>query len=344
MPEIPSTVTLQQVADAAGVSLATASRVLHGSGGRSPTEALRARVEDAATRLHYVSNGPAQALARSTTSIVGLIVHDIADPYFAAIAAGAMRAARAEDLMVMVASTFREPKLELDYVRRLRTQRARAILLAGSAFTTGEFLTELGEELAAYTARGGRVAAIGGHGLGVSAVEPENHEGGRAAGEHLLALGHTAIGVVAGPPQLAAVTHRLAGFREALGPLPCQVATADFTREGGRQATLALLAEHPELTAIFALNDLMALGAMAAARELGRRCPEELSIIGFDDLPTAVDANPPLTTIRLELTELGAAAMSLVLAEETQPPRSILAPATLIPRASTAPAPAPASS
>ena len=119
------------MADAAGVSLATASRVLNGST-RTVNPELSEHVREVATRLRYVSHGPAQALARATTSLVGLLVHDVNDPYFSAIAAGAMRVARERDLLVMVANTYRESGLELDYITRLDAQRARAILVAGS--------------------------------------------------------------------------------------------------------------------------------------------------------------------------------------------------------------------
>ena len=128
-------VTLKQVAAEAEVSLATASRVLHRSGGREVRGPARERVQAAAERLGYVSNPHAQALARARSSTVGLIVHDVTDPYFAAIATGAMHAAHAEGVMVMMAATFRDPELELDYLGRLRAQGARGVLLAGSGST-----------------------------------------------------------------------------------------------------------------------------------------------------------------------------------------------------------------
>lgn len=318
--------TLQQVADAAGVSLATASRVLHGSGGRRVAESLTSRVMDAAARLRYVAHAPAQSLARSRSTMVGLLVHDIADPYFAAIAAGAMRIAREHDLMVLVANTFRDPELERDYLARLRAQRARAVLLAGSAFTD----YSLTDELTAFAGSGGRVVAIGGHGTGLDTVMPDNRGGARQAATHLAELGHTRVGIIAGPSTLATVEARLAGFASVLKPVA--VAPADFTREGGRLATVDLLREHPDLTAIFALNDLMAVGALAASRENGRT---DLSVVGFDDLPVAVDVTPALTTVRLDLTGIGASAMDLVLGDHT-PGRTISAPAALIVRDSTA--------
>lgn len=317
--------TLQQVADAAGVSLATASRVLHGSGGRRVAAALSERVTDAATRLRYVAHAPAQSLARSTSTVVGLLVHDIADSYFAAIAAGAMQVAREHDLMVLVANTFRDPQLERDYVARLRAQRARAVLLAGSAFTDFSFT----DELTAFAESGGRVAAIGGHGTDFDTVMPDNFGGAQQAATHLADLGHSRVGVVCGPSALATVAARLDGFASVLPP--SVVSSADFTREGGRLATLDMMRNHRDLTALFALNDLMAVGAMAALRELGKA---GISVVGFDDLPIAVDVTPALTTVRLDLMGIGASAMELVLSDRPSR-RTISAPATLVVRQST---------
>ena len=329
MPRLTSTgPTLQQVAEAAGVSLATASRVLHGSGGRRVAAPLAERVTNAAARLRYVAHAPAQSLARSRSTVVGLLVHDIADPYFSAIAAGAMRVARDHDLMVLVANTFRDPGLEADYLSRLRAQRARAVLLAGSAFT-GDSMSSMTEELAAFAQSGGRVVAIGGHGNNFDTVSVDNFGGGRQAAAHLASLGHHEVGVVTGPSALASVQARVSGFRTVLEPRA--VVEGDFTREGGRLSTLELL-NRADVTAIFALNDLMAVGALAALRELGR---EEVSVVGFDDLPVAVDVTPALTTVRLDLMAIGANAMELVLDDEHEPGRTVAAPASLVVRGST---------
>lgn len=325
MPRLTSTgPTLQQVAEVAGVSLATASRVLHGSGGRRVAAPLAQRVNDAATRLRYIAHAPAQSLARSRSTMVGLLVHDIADPYFAAIAAGAMAVARDHDLMVLVANTFRDPLLEADYLARLRAQRARAVLLAGSAFTGHS----MKEELNAFAASGGRVVAIGGHGSGFDTVALDNYGGGQQAATHLVSLGHKEIGVISGPSSLASVAARLSGFGSVVDARV--VVEGDFTREGGRLAAHCLL-ESADVTAIFALNDLMAVGALAALRELGR---QEVSVVGFDDLPVAVDVTPALTTVRLDLVAIGSSAMELVL-DEHEPSRSVEAPACLIVRDST---------
>jgi LacI family transcriptional regulator len=316
--------TLQQVADEAGVSLATASRVLNGST-RIVNPELSDHVRAVATRLRYVSHGPAQALARATTSLVGLLVHDVNDPYFSAIAAGAMRVARANDLLVMVASTHREAALEADYVARLGAQRARAILLAGSPPTDPDAAEELAENLRTYLGSGGRVVSIGDQGPDIDAVLPANAQGAHDAALHLTALGHERIGVITGPAGLVAVADRLEGFRrglieggEAFGSAPC--IEADFTRDGGYAAAQRLLETRPDLTAIFALNDVMAIGALAALRDAGRRVPEDVSVIGYDDLSIAADVTPALTTVRLELETMGEQAMRMVLggAESSQ--------------------------
>jgi LacI family transcriptional regulator len=341
------------VADVAGVSLATASRVLNGSA-RTVNPELSAHVKEVATRLRYVSHGPAQALARATTSLVGLLVHDVNDPYFSAIAAGAMRVARERDLLVMVANTYRDPELELDYIARLDAQRARAILMTGSPPTDGALAAALRERLVDYTHGGGRVVSIGDQGPGIDAVLPENAEGGRAAARHLTGLGHREIGVVTGPAGLVTVADRLEGFTRGLmeGADDAHAITVpgDFTRDGGFQATRRLLEQHPQVTAVFVLSDLMAMGALAALRAAGRRVPADVSLVGFDDLAICADLTPALTTVRVDTEAMGEQAMRMVVglpdleadadadAPEADGRTTVTSPTALIVRESTGPA------
>ena len=352
-------VTLQQVAQLAGVSLATASRVLHGSGARNVGDQLRSRVEDAARSLRYVSNAPAQALARSSSSVVGLIVHDVADPYFGAIAAGAMQAAREQELMVMIAATFRESGLEVQYLRSLRAQRVRAIILAGSGTTgisTGGISTggagtdpvgtgeELAEEIAAFEAEGGRVVAIGERGLGLDTVAMANRSGAAGAVRALWELGHRELGVVAGPADLTTVAHRLDGARRALRALGAAAGTpverSDFSQEGGRAAAVRLLRAHPGTTAVLVLSDAMAAGVLAGLQEdLGLAVPEQVSVVGFNDAPYAVNLRPALSTVRLPLERAGQEALRLLLEPEADEPRTVELDTELVLRASTGPAP-----
>jgi LacI family transcriptional regulator len=335
---VTGAVTLKQVAAEAEVSLATASRVLHRSGGRDVRGALAERVRASAQRLGYVSNPHAQALARARSGTVGLIVHDVTDPYFAAIAAGAMHAAHAEGVMVMMAATFREPGLELDYLNRLRAQGARGVLLAGSGGTDARLGGQLAQAVDAFVREGGRVASIGARpDTAVDAVVPANAAGARLALEHLRGLGHRRIGVISGPDTLLTVRDRLAG----VGP-GVRVEAADFTREGGRAAAHRLLADGAErVTAVLALNDLMAAGALAAAAQLRLAVPGDVSVVGFDDVPFAVDLSPALTTVRLPLRAMGEQAMRLLLTADPQAPHGgrVELPTELVVRASSGPAP-----
>ena len=336
--------TLQDVATAAGVSLATASRALHG-GARVVTEALRQRVTVAAAELGYTSHGPAQALARATNPVVGLIVHDIADPYFSATAIGAMRVAHQSDLLVLVCNTFRDPRLEIDYLARLRAQRARGVLLLASGFADQAYQTALHRELRAFQALGGRVVCVNAHGFDSDAVLPDQRGGGRAVADHLVALGHQRIGVVSGPANLLVNRERLRGFRERLRaaevPVPqSRIVRSDFTRDGGRTAALELMARCPDLTAIFALNDAMAVGVLAALRDdLDRAVPGEVSVVGYDDIALTRDVRPALTTVHLPLEEIGEHGMRFLLDEQGTGTRTVFVPAHLIARDSSGPCP-----
>ncbi|MEU8245089.1 LacI family DNA-binding transcriptional regulator [Nonomuraea sp. NPDC048916] len=304
-------VTLEDVAKQAGVSLATASRVLNGST-RQVGADLRARVERAAGELGYRANLAAQTLARGASNVIGIVVHDLTDPYFAALADGAMRTAAGEGLLVMVGTTHRDPEQEIAYVATLAAQRVRAVLLAGSRVDDPEVTGRLRGELRRYLAGGGRVACVGQPLLGVDTVAPANREGAAALARALAGLGHTRFAVLAGPPQLMTARDRCAGFVTAIRELGLpepRVVHGAFDRDGGHAA----VAETGEATCVFAVNDVMAVGALAAYRERGVRVPEDVSVAGFDDIATLRDQVPALTTVRLPLTDLGARALELAL-------------------------------
>jgi LacI family transcriptional regulator len=307
-------VTLEDVAKHAGVSLATASRVLNGST-RQVGSTLRARVERAAVELGYRTNVAAQTLARGASNVIGIVVHDLTDPYFAAIADGAMRVAAGQDLMVMVGTTHRDPEREIAYVATLNAQRVRAILLAGSRVDDPHLTRRLREELARYRESGGRVACVGQDLLGVDTVAPDNRGGAAALARSLAELGHTRFAVLAGPAQLLTAADRTAGFVSALAELGLPAPTVvhgPFNRDGGYAAA----SETGDATCVFAVNDVMAVGALAACRDRGIRVPQDVSVAGFDDIATLRDQVPGLTTVRLPLADMGARALTLALAEE----------------------------
>lgn len=317
-----SVVTLGDVARHAGVSLATASRVLNGSA-RRVNEDLRELVLASAAELGYTANVHAQAVARGTSSTVGLVVHDIADPYFSAIASGVMGVADARGLIVTLGTTSRDPEREIEYVAMMRAQRARAVVLAGSRMADRALTERLGREVAAFRAGGGRVACVSQHRFPSDTVMPENRAGARALARQLAGLGHRRFGVLAGSRALLTSRDRLAGFRAGLSEEGIEVSTdavveRAFTRDGGYDAARDLLARRGDLTCVFAVNDVMAMGAIAACRDLGVAVPEDLSIAGFDDIATLRDLVPSLTTVRLPLEEMGARAAELAL--EVDPP------------------------
>jgi len=341
---VPATspVTLADVARRAGVSSATASRVINGSA-KPVDEALRRRVVRAVEELRYVPNAQARMLARAERGAVGVIVHDVSDPYFAEITRGLQRVAIERGTLLVICNSYRDPVREREYVELLSGQRVAAIVLAGSGYHDPAATRDLNASLRQYQDGGGRVAVIGRHELIGDAIQPDNIDGARELGEHLTGLGHRVLGVIAGPKELTTTTDRLGGLRSALKAakltLPAtRVAYGDFTRDSGARAAAELLDAYPAITAIVAMNDSMAIGALATARARGLTVPADLSVVGFDDMPIAQDVTPALTTVRLPLVEMGARALTLALGTHSSGQRLIeSAPATVVVRDSAAP-------
>jgi LacI family transcriptional regulator len=336
--------TLIDVAAHAGVSPATASRVLNGSR-RGVSAILRERVHRAAQVLEYVPNAHAQALVRSRTSIVGVIVHDVSDPYFSEIVRGIQHVASSAGQLVVLCNSYRDPARELEYLALLRAQRVQAIVLAGSGIADEAYRGHLCSHIEAFTRDGGHAAFIGRHAIDGDAVIPDNPGGGQAVARALLELGHRHIGVIKGPMLITSTGDRFDGFRVELERAGLalraeDVVEADFSREGGEWAAGLLLDRHPGLTAIFALNDAMALGALGALRQRGISVPHQVSLVGFDDIPLARDVTPSLTTVHVPMRELGARAMALALDTALRPPQVVYLPTAIVLRGSTGPAPA----
>ena len=334
---------LSDVAERAGVSLATASRVLGGSRDRV-SEALAQRVIAAARELSYVPNAQAKALARASTTTIGLVVHDVSDPYFSEIARGVLSAASDEGHLVLICNAYRDPERELQYIMELRSQRVHAILMAGSGYTDVSAEEPLARELLAFHAAGGGVGLIGRHHAAVDTVLPDNAGGAAAVGRWLAEHGHRDIAVVAGPPALTTIEDRLSGLRSGLGAHGARlvgdlIRHVDFTRDGGYRATCELLDTGRPFTAIFALNDAMAIGALIACRDRAVAVPDEISVVGFDDIPFAADVTPSLTTVRIPMERMGVDAVRLALAQRgDDQPRVVSTTSELVLRDSTGPA------
>src|SRR3990170_133431 len=209
MPERRTAVRLADVATAAGVSIATASRSLSGSNGVSAR--LAAHVRAVAADLGYVVNQHARSLAGGPTMRIGLIVHEIGDPYFSEIASGVVRVAGEQGLTVQICNSGRDPGTELLQIRTLVAHRIGGIIVAGSGFVDPALQEASKAELMSFRRSGGRVAMIGRHHVGVDAVLPDNVAGGRSIAEHVLTLGHRRVAVASGSRALTTVTDRLTG-------------------------------------------------------------------------------------------------------------------------------------
>ncbi len=280
--------------------------------------ALKQRVLSAAHDLGYLPNPHARALARSRDSSIGVVVHDLSDPYFAEIVRGMLSTPEAAERMLLICDTRRDPELEISYVSHFRALRAQAIVLAASGREDRAYTARMAGEVLAFERAGGRVAFIGRHHLPGDSVLPDNVGGARALATTLVALGHTRIGVISGPPHLTTTTDRLEGFRAGLRDagimLPAErVVQGDFGRGGGAEGVRELLRRDPDLTAVWALNDVMAVGALSALVELGIEVPARITLCGFDDVPPAADVAPRLTTVRVPMATMGRLAVRMAL-------------------------------
>jgi len=336
-----TSVTLHDVAREAGVSLATASRSLNGSD-RKVNDAYRERVLAAAARLDYRPNLSAQAVARGSTTAVALVVSDIADPYFSSIASGVMRGAEEAGLIVTMSVTGRDTDRELALVRALRGQRPRVIILAGSRYGDGTH-TELATELEGFERGGGRVVLISQHEMPFDTVLIDNRGGARRLAEALVEQGYRRFAALVGNRALLTVRDRLAGFTEGLAAhglelVDDRVTVDEFTRDGGYRATRALIERGvDDLDLIFAVNDVMAIGALSALRDAGLEPGRDVAVAGFDDIPTVRDVTPALTTVRVPLIDAGRAALEVALRPRENGEHTIEVGAEVVLRASTPP-------
>jgi LacI family transcriptional regulator, galactose operon repressor len=314
----PGAATLEEVARAAGVSLATASRALNGSTRKVNAE-YRERVLAAARTLNYSPNLAAQAVAKGGTSTVALLVADIADPYFSTIASGVMRAAEERGLIVTIGSTERRHTREAALVRVLRGQRPRSIILVGSRWAETASERELQDELQAFEQAGGHVTMVSQPEMPFRTIDIRNREGAAALAEKLIKHGYRSVAILTGPDGLITAQERTAGFADTFAAHGHPIddrwrVPGEFTRDGGFLGAAELRRRGlSEIELIFAVNDVMAVGAMAYLRSAGVRLPEDLGVAGFDDISSLRDVVPALTTVSLPLELIGRRAIELAL-------------------------------
>ncbi|MGN0064472.1 MAG: LacI family DNA-binding transcriptional regulator [Nocardioides sp.] len=305
--------TLDEVARLAGVSRATASRAING--GNRVSAAAKAKVDHAVAELGYTPNQAARSLVTRRTGSVAVVVPEpdervFADPFFASTLSAVNRELADRDLQLVL--LLAQPGEQEE--RMLRYLRNRHI--DGAIVVSHHRADNLADHLAAL---GLPCAFVGRPWTGadrVSFVDTDNVEGGRLATEALVDRGCTAIGTITGPTDMTASLDRLAGWRSAMGAAGLEqdaIEQGDFTEVGGERAASALLSRHPELDGLFVASDLMALGALRVLAETGRRVPEDIAVVGYDDLGAAERTTPPLTTVSHPVSEMASRATKLLI-------------------------------
>ncbi|NKE57408.1 LacI family transcriptional regulator [Lentzea sp. PSKA42] len=326
---------IEEVARLAGVSKSTVSRVIN----REPYVSTKARdaVHEAITRLKYSPNQAARSLAGNKANAIALIISEqgssvLGDPFFAGLLRGvhAELAGRHVQLLLMLSRPEDHDDL-LAYLAGGHVDGALLVSMHGDD-PLPRRLHEIGLPVVA-----------GGRPLGASSVpfvDSDNFTGGLEAVRHLVSLGRGRIATVAGPRDMAAGVDRLSGWRRGLGEARLSadlVAEADFTPESGARAMTELLGRAPDLDAVFVAADIMALGVLQVLHASGRRIPEDVAVVGFDDSLLASTATPPLTTVRQDVEQLGRTMTWRLLGElagEDGLPPSLLLPTSLVRRAS----------
>jgi LacI family transcriptional regulator len=283
----------------------------------------------AARDLDYVVNANARSLS-TASGMVAMVVNDITSPVFMNIASGVEEQAVADGRVMLLCSTQGVPERELSVINLMRQRGAEAIILVGGMAETEEHLAQLAAAAEGMDRAGARLVLCArpwkGAKAPVDVVECDMENGAFAATSHLLSAGHTRVAHLAGPHEFSVAGQRLEGYERALRahgikPDPALVAESDMTRESGYEAACRLLTD-TDATAIFCANDMSAAGTIAAARDLGRSVPDDLSVVGFDDIPLAEDLYPRLTTVHVPQQELGRSATRLALHRRPTDPSS----------------------
>jgi DNA-binding LacI/PurR family transcriptional regulator len=326
--------SIKDIARIAGVSASTVSRALAGSPRIS--EATRQRIREIARELDYTPSLAARSLVRGDIPVVGVLAPTLADPYVAAVMEGLEKASQEHGYQRLVASSHSDPVQELHMVKRLAGHHVAGLIIISSRVQEGygALLQRLKQPV---------VFVNSPHqGEQVSNVMTDNEHGGWLATRHLIEMGHRRIAYLSGPAQGRSQGARLAGYRRALQEEglafdPACILPGDGTIASGRQALRWWLSQPAEQrpTAIFCYNDLSALGLLAEAFQQGVAIPEELSVVGFDNMPMAEASVPPLTTVEQRSAELGRQAFRCLLAAlEGHPGANVTLRGRLITRAS----------
>jgi DNA-binding LacI/PurR family transcriptional regulator len=328
------TATIKRVADRAGVSIATVSRV--GADPGTVSEELRRRVEEAARALNYRPSRAARLLRGATSQAVGVVIPDLENPFFTAVVRGIDLALQAAGYTLLLGNSDEDPERERNMLAMLQAEGVAGIVFVPINPARGAYQEVLEPPL--------HIVAVDRSPVNLRSdlVTVDNVAGTRSGVAHLIALGHRDVALLGGPLRHSTATQRERGYEQALreAGLPARpelIHRADFREGGGYEGMKALLALPQRPTAVFVANNLMTLGAFRALHEAGVRIPEELAVVGFDDMPWATSLNPPLTAVSQPSQEIGSAAADLLLDRIARPDRAIrqlILETTLVVRAS----------
>lgn len=330
---------MKEIAKMADVSLGTVSHVLNGSA--RVREPLRERVLKAVEALGYQPSQLARGLRRDKTNMVGMIIPDLTNPFFPALVRGAEDVAFSNGYRLVLCNTDNDHSKELVHLNELRTYLPAGLIVIPSHFS------DLTAQAESYRKAGTAVVCVDRlpkHWKGDS-VTANHEQGAYEATRYLLDIGHRLFATITGPQHLTNAQERLAGFKRALHDSrihvkPEYIQETTFDKQSGYSKTLLLLRMIPRPTAIFAGNDLIALGALLAMRDTGLRCPEDISVMGFDDLDFAEIINPSLSSVSQPGYQLGTTAARLLLDRvegDTAPAKHLVLETSLKVRDSVAP-------
>jgi LacI family transcriptional regulator len=325
--------TLHDVAKRAGVSPMTVSRVVNGTGSVSPER--RARVEQALTETGYMPNTVARNLRAQRTDTIALVMPDMTNPFFTALAQGVETAAREAGISLLLANTDEREDEERRLVRVLLQRQADGLLIipAGAGDESIRLCRAHDVPLVVVDRRPGAPD--------VDVVRADSEGGSHELGRLLVGLGHRRMAVLSGPASVPTAVDRAAGFSRALAEqagLPAPIVRhGAFSIDSGRDMALSVMAQEPRPTALFAVNNFIAIGVLHGLEELGLRVPEDVAVVGFDDLPRAMVTFPFLTVAAQPAPEIGRRSVAVLLdrlAHPDEPAHDLVLPTELVIRRS----------